>query len=649
MGQRLTDSFDHYSRYRYVIELRQTAFGPERIRLLDVGDPFGHVGELFPTDQTVSVDLYTEGAAPPGHRRVIGSGLQLPFPDGSFDLVVSHDTYEHIPDDLRPGFVEELLRVGRGPVLMVAPFADPRTELCERLVGGYFVARTGRPLPPLVEHRACGLPSLEGLLDQTGRLGVKAAVYGDLWLDQWLSLWLVRCHLLGDRVTERLIPQLDAAVNAADDRYRRRTPHYRRVVVLRPEGPGFDLPSPQPPDDPAADLARLQELYLQLVEVLAGQENPLDGGSQPRVWVDRTAAGDGPLAPVAGAMAEALGEAAQSWERPEAAARVGAPPPASRPARSVSVLLVNLNGADHLGPCLDSMAAQDYPDDLWEMVVVDNGSTDGSRDLLASRYPWVKVLAQDTNLGFAPAVNLAAAAVASDCIVLLNNDMRAAPDWLSRMAEAYDPDNGVVCVGGQILSWDGSRLDFGDSSMNFYGMGQQPGFGRPVDRVEVHDGQELLFACGGSMLVGRRLFLDVGGFDPGFFAYFEDVDFGWRLWVLGYKVRLATQARTFHRHHGTSSRFPDHQRVLLYERNAMRAILKNYDDRHLGQVLGPALLLAAKRAGVRTRLDRAAYHIGGDTHPTEEVPRVAMAHLHAIIDVVDDLDDLMRQRTLIQR
>ena len=125
MRQRLTDSFDHYSRYRYVIELREAAFGSEPIRLLDVGDPFGHVGELFPDDDTVSVDLFTEGPGPPGHRRVIGSGLELPFPDGSFDLVVSHDTYEHIPDDLRRGFVAELLRVGRGPVLVVAPFAEP--------------------------------------------------------------------------------------------------------------------------------------------------------------------------------------------------------------------------------------------------------------------------------------------------------------------------------------------------------------------------------------------------------------------------------------------------------------------------------------------------------------------------------------------
>jgi GT2 family glycosyltransferase len=648
MRQPLSDPFDHHSRYRYLVELRQTAFGQESIRLLDVGDPFGHVGELFPGDRTVSLDLFTEGAASAGHHRVIGSGLELPFPDRSFDLVASHDTYEHIPEEHRPGFVRELLRVARGPVLLVAPFADARTEFCERLVGGYFVARTGRSLPALEEHRACGLPSLEGLLRQAGDLDAPAEVYGDLWLDQWLALWLVRCHLEGNPSLERVMPLLDAAANTHLVEADHRGPHYRRVVLLRPGGARLDLPSPEPPGDPAEDLARLQELHLELVEVLRAREDPLDPSSELRAWVERRMAAEGPLTPVARSLDTALQAAARSAAGPGPAPRIE-PPPAQQPARSVTVILVNFNGADHLGPCLDSLRAQDYPADLFEVLVVDNGSSDGSLELLASQYPWVKVLAQDSNLGFAPAVDLAAAAVSSDCIALLNNDMRAAPDWLSRLVEAYRPEDRVVCVGGQILSWDGEQLDFAEGTMNFYGMGQQLGFGRPAERVEVRDGQELLFACGGSMLVGRQLFVDAGGFDPGFFAYFEDVDFGWRLWVLGFRVRLAARARTHHRHHGTSSRFPEHQRVLLYERNALRAVIKNYDDEHLRRVLGPALLLAAKRAGVRSELDRSAYDIGGDTSPTEEVPRLAMAHLHAVIDVVDDLDELLRQRELIQR
>src|SRR5438045_745500 len=78
-----------------------------------------------------------------------------------------------------------------------------------------------------------------------------------------------------------------------------------------------------------------------------------------------------------------------------------------------------------------------------------------------------------------------------------------------------------------------------------------------------------LFACGGAMAVRRDVYLDCGGFDETYFAFFEDVDLGWRLWVLGYEVLLAPQAIAYHRGHATGSRIPAHQRRVLYERNAL--------------------------------------------------------------------------------
>ena len=316
---------------------------------------------------------------------------------------------------------------------------------------------------------------------------------------------------------------------------------------------------------------------------------------------------------------------------------------------SVSVVIVNLDGAEHLPDCLDSLRDQTYPRELVDVIVVDNGSVDGSLELLDRRYPWVKVLPQGRNTGFAPAVNTGVQAAAGACVALVNNDMRVDPNWLAALVEVYDPDEGVVCVAGQILSWDAERVDFVEGSLNFYGMGHQVAFGRRREDVDVPDGQEVLFACGGSMLVDRRVFLDAGGFDDGFFAYFEDIDFGWRLNLLGYRVRLAGRALAYHRLHGTSSRFPEHQRLFLYERNALRLIAKNYDDESLRRALAPALLLTAKRAMVRTGLDRAPYWIGGDRLPTEEVPRTALAHLHAMVELVDDLDDVLARREVVQR
>ena len=158
-------SFDLYGRYSHLWNLRRDAFGPEALRILDVGDPFGTIAPLLPDDHTVSLDLYVDGAPTGrGHQHVLGSGFELPFPDEQFDLVCSHDTFEHLPAERRPDFVDELLRVSRGPVVLVAPFDDDRTRLCESIVNGYFVARLGHSIPALDEHELFGLPSLDGSL-----------------------------------------------------------------------------------------------------------------------------------------------------------------------------------------------------------------------------------------------------------------------------------------------------------------------------------------------------------------------------------------------------------------------------------------------------------------------------------------------------
>ena len=322
---------------------------------------------------------------------------------------------------------------------------------------------------------------------------------------------------------------------------------------------------------------------------------------------------------------------------------------------SVCIVLVTYNGRDHLGPCLDSIAALDYPAGLVRTVCVDNNSTDGTKELLAERYPWVEVLAQRTNLGFAPAVTLAGQYATQDCVALINNDMRVDPNWLRALVSRYRPDDGVVCVAGTILDWDGAHVDFADATINFHGFGQQQGFGTTVADAtakgligDAADGRRLPFACGGAMLVRRDLFVELGGFDPAFFAYFEDVDFGWRLQLCGYRVELSAHALSYHRHHGTSSRFATHERILLLERNALRMLLKNVDDDNLPTLLSAALLMSARRARNDARSDRASYEIGVKADEMESVHRIGTARMHAVNDVLDDLDAILSQRQDIQ-
>jgi len=313
------------------------------------------------------------------------------------------------------------------------------------------------------------------------------------------------------------------------------------------------------------------------------------------------------------------------------------------------VIIANLNGKRHLQPCLDSIAALDYDRELIDVVVVDNASTDGSVEYVAERYPWVRVLPQETNLGFAEAVNVAAAASGSECIALMNNDMRVDSGWLTALLEAYAPADGYPCVAGLILDWEGERIDFAEGFVNFHGAAAQRRFHESVDLVEVEDGRELLFACGGSMLVGRELFLALGGFDSAFFAYFEDVDFGWRLWLAGYKVRLAARAVSFHRHHTTGATFPMYQRALIFERNWLLMLIKNVDEPHVWRLLSAALLLLNQRVVLETGSRRSPF----DPRPRAparraERPRVALARIHAVADVVEDLDGVLERRKIVQ-
>lgn len=264
---------------------------------------------------------------------------------------------------------------------------------------------------------------------------------------------------------------------------------------------------------------------------------------------------------------------------------------------NASVAIVNWNGRAHLKQCLPSVFALDYPTDALECVVVDNGSTDGSREWLASTWPQVRVVANPENRGFAAGANGAATVATGEVVAFLNNDCRVAPTWLRSLVDALASEQ-VVAAGSRILDWDGRRIDFDGAAMNFHGHGSNRGFGRPVADAQRREPEPSLFACGGAMAVDRTAFLAAGGFDDEYFAYFEDVDFGWRLWVRGERVVHVPAAVAYHRHRG-SGMDAARWRYLL-ERNALATVFKNYDDASLPLVLPAARTLLDARAELAT-------------------------------------------------
>src|SRR5262249_56188298 len=124
--------------------------------------------------------------------------------------------------------------------------------------------------------------------------------------------------------------------------------------------------------------------------------------------------------------------------------------------------------------------------------------------------------------------NAGAAAATGEIVAFLNNDCRVAPTWLRTLVEALRA-GGAAAVGSRLVDWEGRRLDFDGAAMNFHGHGSNRGFGRPYLAGTARSPEPALFACGGAMAVERARFLAAGGFDPEYFAYFEDVDLAWRL------------------------------------------------------------------------------------------------------------------------
>ena len=316
---------------------------------------------------------------------------------------------------------------------------------------------------------------------------------------------------------------------------------------------------------------------------------------------------------------------------------------ASRP--TVSVLVLNLNGREYLDSCLASLEAQVYPRDRFEIVVVDNGSTDGSLELVSSTYPRVRVVKFDSNLGFCTPYNAAIRDCESQFVALLNNDTRVAPDWLAALVSAAQRHD-AAAVAARILSWDGATIDFAGGVTSFIGHSWQPDSGEPATRQ--YEEKPLLSACGGSALFARTAFIDAGGFDEAFFAYFEDVDLGWRLNLFGERVVFAPAAVTYHRVHGTSSRWAFSQRLRLLERNALAMIYKNYEAATLQRVLPVAIGLLLLRATMRSGIEKVTLTMASSPlHVVDTHPYLA-AHLIGLEDFCRQLPELRRKRQLVQ-
>ncbi|HEX7833066.1 MAG TPA: glycosyltransferase family 2 protein [Thermoanaerobaculia bacterium] len=247
---------------------------------------------------------------------------------------------------------------------------------------------------------------------------------------------------------------------------------------------------------------------------------------------------------------------------------------------TTEIIIVNWNNRAETLECVAAVEAQLGEVRGASITVVDNGSTDGSQTAIASQHPNVKLFALAENRGFTGGLAAALAGSVATNVIFLNNDAVPEPGWLVALVTAIDeaPED-IMSVGGKIVDPTGTKIDFIGGVMTFDGHAFQPGFRYPLgSRDEPGAGDELLFACGGNMISRRRAMMELGAFDDDYFAYLEDVDFGWRSWITGYRVLYEPRAVVRHASSTTSNRLGDFERGVLFERNALQTAIKNYEN-----------------------------------------------------------------------
>jgi GT2 family glycosyltransferase len=309
-----------------------------------------------------------------------------------------------------------------------------------------------------------------------------------------------------------------------------------------------------------------------------------------------------------------------------------------------AVVIPSWNGAHLLRACLASLAAQTHP---AQIIVVDNGSTDGTVELVRGGFPAVTLISLSSNRGFAGAVNVGideALSAGCDYVALLNNDAVAEADWLAELvanAEAH-PEAGIVT--SKFLLEDGVHID---STGDFY---SSWGWAYPRGRDEIDRGQydapelqEVFCGSGGASLFRARMLAQVGRFDEDYFAYLEDQDLGFRAQLMGWRARYEPRARAYHRMMGTSSALPHFGRYQAI-RNCIFLYVKNLPSplvwRYLPKFLVGLLLMAAN--DVRRRRFRAiarAYVDAATSLPRmlrkrrqiQATRRVDVAHIDSIL------------------
>lgn len=247
----------------------------------------------------------------------------------------------------------------------------------------------------------------------------------------------------------------------------------------------------------------------------------------------------------------------------------------------VTVIIVHRNGKRLLRDCLDSLRKLDYPKDKHEILVVDNGSADGSVKYIQKNYPEVRVLTNDLN-NYCRANNLGIREARGEYVALLNNDTKVDRQWLIELVRAARSSEGIGAVGSKVLFFNGKIQSTGHVELPNYHWGDR-GL-KETDRGQYSRTEEVTSVSNVSALYKKEALGKAGFFDEDFVMYSEDLDMNYRLRGLGYRVLFAPRSIVHHRLHGSQRMGVLRPSLIL--KNRLRFLAKHFPEKLPEHLLG---------------------------------------------------------------
>jgi GT2 family glycosyltransferase len=304
---------------------------------------------------------------------------------------------------------------------------------------------------------------------------------------------------------------------------------------------------------------------------------------------------------------------------------------------SVSVIVLNYNGGSFLVNCIKSIVATDYEN--FEVIVVDNGSSDGSIEIVEASVSdqRFRVIRNNKNVGYARGNNIGVKSSKGDYVVFLNNDIVVTPFWLKDITKVMEENINIGASQPKLLKYhERTRIDNVGGTIDYCGFpyGEVSGV---KDQGQFDSLKEIFVAVGSALIIKRKVLEQIGLFDPDYFAFYDENDLCWRVWLKGYKILLIPTSVVYHIGSasyrkvsaGISARAAFHA-----TKNQLSTLIKNYSLRNLLLYFSTAVLL---------RVAKIIMHIYNRNN------KVAFAEIRGIAWTLRNLKHLYSKRIQVQR